>query len=261
MIRPTLALSRRELVRFFRQPERVIGSLAQPLLIWAFLGAGFTPSFRAPGMEQLSYAEYFYPGVLLMLMLFSGIFSTITLIEDRAQGLMQGVLASPAPRMAIVFGKVLGGIAIAMLQAAPLLIAIPFIGLSVSLGSLFWMLFGALVACLGFTAVGFLIAWNMESTSGFHAIMSIFLMPMWMLSGALFPIEHAPGWLWALMIVNPVTHALTLIRTPLYHAPGQFLADPNYWMAIMIAILWALGCLMLALWRVNRVERGAFISA
>ncbi|MBF0213644.1 MAG: ABC transporter permease [Magnetococcales bacterium] len=256
MIRPALSLAKRELVRFFRQPHRVVGSLAQPLLIWAFLGAGFSPSFRAPGMGELSYAEYFYPGVLLMLMLFAGIFSTITLIEDRAQGLMQGVLASPAPRMAIVLGKVIGGIAIAMIQATPLLIAAPFLGIPLGLSGVVWILFGFLVACLGFTALGFLIAWNMESTAGFHALMSIFLMPMWMLSGALFPMDHAPGWLWALMIVNPVTHALTLIRTPLYQDPTLFLATASYWTALLIAVTWAVVCLGLALWRVNRVERG-----
>lgn len=260
MIRAARALAKRELVRFFRQPHRVIGSLAQPLLIWAFLGAGFSPSFRAPGMEQLSYAEYFYPGVLLMLMLFAGIFSTITLIEDRAQGLMQGVLAAPVPRMAIVLGKVSGGIAIAMLQAVPLLLAAPWLGISLEWGALFWILFGFVVSCLGFTALGFLIAWNMESTAGFHAVMSVFLMPMWMLSGALFPIDHAPGWLMALMTVNPVTHALVLIRTPLYSEPVQFLSSFAYWQALSIAVVWAGICLWLALWRVNRVEKGVAVS-
>ncbi|MBF0341585.1 MAG: ABC transporter permease [Magnetococcales bacterium] len=256
MIRPALTLARRELVRFFRQPHRVVGSLAQPLLIWAFLGAGFSPSFRAPGLANVSYAEYFYPGMLLMLMLFAGIFSTITLIEDRAQGLMQGVLASPAPRMAIVLGKVAGGMAIAMLQAAPLLLAAPFLAIPLTFSGLIWILIGFAIACLGFTALGFLIAWNMESTAGFHAIMSVFLMPLWMLSGALFPMDHAPGWLWALMTVNPVTHALTLIRTPLYHPASEFLATTAYWNALLIAATWAGLCLWLALWRVNRVEQG-----
>lgn len=259
MMRATLSLAKRELIRFFRQPHRVIGSLAQPLLIWAFLGAGFTASFRAPGLENLSYAEYFFPGVLLMLMLFSGIFSTITLIEDRSQGLLQGVLTSPAPRMAIVLGKVAGGMAIAMLQATPLLLAAPFLGITLGWGSFFWIIWGFFLSCLGFTAVGFLIAWNMESTAGFHAVMSVFLMPLWMLSGALFPLDQAPSWLWLLMTINPVTHALTLIRTPLYQLPMDFLANPAYWKAMIIAMIWAGGCLWLALWRVNQVERGALM--
>ncbi len=257
MIRATMSLAKREMVRFFRQPQRVIGSVAQPLLIWAFLGAGFTSSFRAPGMAHISYAEYFFPGVLLMLMLFAGIFSTITIIEDRNQGLLQGVLASPAPRMAIVMGKVFGGIAIAMLQATPLLVAVPFLGISLGFSSFLWILLGFFLSCLGFTALGFLIAWNMESSAGFHAVMSVFLMPLWMLSGALFPIDNAPNWLWFLMTINPVTHALTLIRTPLYQLPEQFLIDPHYWQAMAIALIWAGGCLWFALWRVNRLEQGA----
>ncbi|NGZ05154.1 MAG: ABC transporter permease [Magnetococcales bacterium] len=256
MIRATLILARREWIRFFRQPHRVIGSLAQPLLIWAFLGAGFSPSFRTPGMEQISYTEYFYPGILLMLMLFSGIFSTITLIEDRAQGLMQGVLVSPAPRMAIVMGKVIGGIAIAGIQTLPLLLAAPLLDIPLTWSGLVWLTGGFLIATLGFTALGFLIAWNMESTAGFHAVMSVFLMPMWMLSGALFPLDHAPMWLKSLMIINPVTHALTLIRTPLYHSPMELLTSSSYWWAGGIAITWASACLVLALWRVNQVERG-----
>ncbi|MEO5330897.1 MAG: ABC transporter permease [Magnetococcus sp. YQC-5] len=256
MMRATLALAKREMIRFFRQPHRVIGSLAQPLLIWAFLGAGFTASFRAPGMTHVSYVEYFFPGVLLMLMLFSGIFSTITIIEDRSQGLLQGVLASPAPRMAIVLGKVGGGMAIALIQTIPLLATAPFLGIALSWGGVCWILWGFFISCLGFTALGFLIAWNMESTAGYHAVMSVFLMPLWMLSGALFPLEQAPMWLWSLMTINPVTHALTLIRTPLYQLPMDFLASREYWQAVTIGVCWAGGCLWLALWRVERVERG-----
>ncbi|MBF0426791.1 MAG: ABC transporter permease, partial [Magnetococcales bacterium] len=95
MMRVIRSLAQRELVRFFRQPHRVVGSLAQPLLIWLFLGAGFSSSFKAPGQEHISYLEYFYPGILMMMMLFSGFFSTITIIEDRQQGLLQEVLVAP----------------------------------------------------------------------------------------------------------------------------------------------------------------------
>lgn len=261
LLRPATTLARRELVRFFRQPHRVVGSLAQPLLIWLFLGSGFSPAFRAPGLEGVSYLEYFYPGVLLMLMLFSGIFATITIIEDRDQGLLQGVLTAPVPRLAIVAGKVGGAMAIALLQSLVLLLAAPFLGLSPSPGGWALLLGGCLLASLGFTALGFLIAWGMESTAGFHAVMSVFLMPLWMLSGALFPMDHAPGWLWGLMIANPVSHALTLVRQPLYRGPGELLASGEYLLALAITLLWAGVCLGLAVWRVNRVERGAPLPA
>ncbi|MBF0588098.1 MAG: ABC transporter permease [Magnetococcales bacterium] len=164
MMRAILALARREITRFFRQPHRVVGSLAQPLIFWVFLGSGFTSSFRLPGMEGVTYLEYFYPGVLLMLMLFSGIFSTITIIEDRNQGLLQGVLTAPVSRFSIVMGKVLGAMSIALMQGVVLLIAAPFMGLINDWSIALLVIMGMVLSSLGFTALGFLIAWRMEST-------------------------------------------------------------------------------------------------
>lgn len=256
MIGPVWSLILRELIRFFRQPHRVVGSLAQPLLFWLFLGSGFSASFRPPGLHGISYMEYFFPGILLMLLLFSGIFSTITLIEDRAQGLLQAILVAPIPRMAIVLGKVGGAMAVALVQVMLLLMAIPFLGLHLGWPEGMLLLLGLLIASLGFTTLGFLIAWRMESTAGFHAIMSVFLMPLWMLSGALFPMDQTPTWLQWLMEINPVTHALHLIRLPFYQPASTLLAQPTYQTALLVATAWAVGCLGLALWQVNRVEQG-----
>lgn len=257
MMRAIRALAGRELVRFFRQPHRVVGSLAQPLLIWVLLGSGFSPAFRAPGLEGISYLEYFYPGILLMLMLFSSIFATITIIEDRNQGLLQEVLVAPVSRMAIVLGKVSGSMAIALLQSALLLLAVPWLQLTLTAGSVALLLGGLVVTSLGFTALGFMIAWRMDSTAGFHAVMSVFLMPLWMLSGALFPLDQAPGWLWGVMVINPVTHALKLIRMPFYHSATTLMGDPDYLLALLVATAWALGCLLLSLHQVRVVEQGA----
>ncbi|WP_130472732.1 ABC transporter permease [Candidatus Magnetaquicoccus inordinatus] len=257
MIRPIRALAVRELVRFFRQPHRVVGSLAQPLLFWLFLGSGFSASFRPPGLSGMSYLEYFYPGILLMLLLFSGIFSTITIIEDRSQGLLQAVLVAPLPRIAIVLGKVMGSMSVALIQVALLLLAIPWLGLHLGVGEALLLLFGLLLATLGFTTLGFLIAWNLESTAGFHAIMSVFLMPLWLLSGALFPMDHTPAWLQAVMQINPVTHALHLIRLPFYQTSSDLLQSPDYQLSMAITLLWAVFCLSAALWQVRRIEQGA----
>ncbi|MBF0311388.1 MAG: ABC transporter permease [Magnetococcales bacterium] len=249
------ALARREMVRFFRQPHRVAGSLAQPLLMWAVLGAGFSPAFRAPGLEGVSYLEYFYPGMLLMLMLFSGIFSTITIIEDRQQGLLQEVLVSPAPRWAIVLGKVFGSMGVGLVQTLPLLVAAPFLGLNLG-WNLLLLVPGLLIVTLGFTTLGLLVAWGLESTAGFHAVMSVFLMPLWMLSGALFPLDKTPPWLWALMVVNPVSHALEVIRRPFYEPVAALLGNASYLGAWTITLAWALFCLGLATWRVGLPEKG-----
>lgn len=256
MIAVIAALAKREWIRFFRQPHRVVGSVAQPILFWIFLGSGFSSSFRAPGMETVSYLEYFYPGVLLMVVLFSGIFSTITIIEDRSKGLLQGVLVAPVSRFAIVLGKVLGSMGIGLAQVVLMLVAIPFLGLSLDLTGWLLLLLGLVLSALGFTALGFVMAWNMESTAGFHAIMSVFLLPLWMLSGALFPMGHLPGWLNSVMIINPVSHALQLIRLPFYHPGGHLIGMAAYQTALLVALAWAGLCLVLALWKVSRMETG-----
>lgn len=251
-----IALAKREWIRFIRQPQRVVGSIGQPLLFWLFLGSGFSPSFKPPGMGEIGYLEYFYPGALLMMLLFAGIFSCITVIEDRDQGFLQSVLAAPVSRFSIVAGKVGGAALIALFQCLILLVAAPMVGLVPSLGGAALLLLGLILASVGFTALGFGIAWGMNSTSGFHAVMMVFLMPLWMLSGALFPTVGAPFWLQTVVAINPISHALILIRAPFYADVPTLLADRVYLGALSVALAWAALCLAFSLWRVGRVERG-----
>jgi ABC-2 type transport system permease protein len=256
MITVAFALARREFVRFIRQPQRVVGTIGQPILFWLFFGSGFATSFHAPGMENVSYLEYFYPGVMLMMMLFASIFSSITIIEDRDAGFMQAVLVAPVSRMAIVLGKVLGGTAIAMVQTLIFTIAAPFLGLHLGVGSLILLVMAYVLSSMGFAGLGFYFAWGSRSSAAFHAIMMVFLMPLWMLSGALFPVEGAPGWLHVLMSINPVSHALVLMRGPFYHDPAVLLADPRYLTALAVTVAWTGACLLLSMRRVQRRERG-----
>jgi ABC-2 type transport system permease protein len=250
------SLAWREFTRFIRQPNRVVGTVAQPLLFWVFLGAGFTGSFRMPGASQVTYLEYFYPGVMLMMLLFASIFSSITIIEDRDAGFLQGVLVAPVSRLAIVLGKVAGGSSIALAQVAVLMLAIPFLGLQLSLGSFLLLVAALVTTAIGFASLGFLLAWGMKSTSAFHAVMMVFLMPLWMLSGALFPIDNAPLWLHALMTINPVSHALVLLRAPFYHDPAALFAQGSYLLGWTVALAWAGLCLGLSMRRVDKREKG-----
>ncbi len=250
------SLAKREFTRFIRQPQRVLGTVAQPLLFWLFLGAGFGGSFRPAGMENVTYLEYFYPGVMLMMMLFASIFSSITIIEDRDAGFLQGVLVAPVSRLAIVLGKVLGATSIAMIQTLIFTIAAPFLGLHLGAGALVLLLMGFLLTGIGFSALGFLLAWGMKSTSAFHAVMMVFLMPLWMLSGALFPIGNVPGWMKAVMLANPVSHALVIIRAPFYGGPARLFTDTDYLLSLAVTVAWAGLCLGLSMARVNRRERG-----
>src|SRR6187551_3360220 len=129
---PSIALCERELVRFVRQRNRIIGALATPLVFWLLIGAGMGRSFQSnlPGGDH--YLRYFFPGTVLMILLFTAIFSTISIIEDRREGFLQGVLVAPVGREAIVLGKVLGGTVLAFGQGLVLLILAPLIGVKMT---------------------------------------------------------------------------------------------------------------------------------
>jgi ABC-2 type transport system permease protein len=207
-------LWQREVVRFYRQPSRVIGALAPPVLFWILIGAGLGASFHAPGTGSgSSYLEYFFPGIVILILLFTAIFSEISIIEDRREGFLQAVLVSPVPRSAVVLGKVLGGTTLALLQALLLLLLAPLAGIGLPSGDGV-LLVAAVLFLLAFalTALAAAIAWSLDSTQGFHAIMNLFLIPMWLLAGTLFPVAGTPGWLGALMRVNPLTYGVAALR-------------------------------------------------
>src|SRR5579862_2494974 len=132
LLLPAVSLARRELVRFLRQRHRIIGALATPIVFWLLIGAGMGRSFHVeglPGQARSSYLQYFFPGTVLMILLFTAIFSTISIIEDRREGFLQSVLVAPVSRMAVVLGKVLGGTALAFGQGLIFLLLAPLIGM------------------------------------------------------------------------------------------------------------------------------------
>jgi ABC-2 type transport system permease protein len=223
---PAWSLASRELVRFFRQRTRVVGALGQPFIFWVLCGAGLGGTFRAPAWAPagMSYQEYFLPGVAVLIVLFTAIFSTISIIEDRREGFLQAVLVAPLPRASLVLGKVAGGTALAVIQASLFLLLGPLlwlVGLSPHMSfSLSIVDVGAIFAFLvlqGFalTALGYVMAWPLDSTQGYHALMSVLLMPMWLLSGAFFPVPES-GWLAWVMWVNPLTYGVVGLQRILF---------------------------------------------
>ena len=197
-------LAQRELVRFFRQRNRVVGAFVQPIMFWGLFSFGFRNNGLGP--------EFFFPGTIAMILLFTAIFATISIIEDRHEGFLQSVLVAPAPRWAMVLGKILGGAVIAMLQAM-LFLTLGWLTLSLTSSGFEIVMAIALMAVIAvaLTALGFLIAWRMESTQGFHAIMSVFLFPMWLLSGSLFP-DEAGSPLTLVSRFNPLTYGVAGLR-------------------------------------------------
>ena len=202
------AIAWREWVRFFRQRSRVIGAFATPVIFWVLLGFGADRVFSDPGSSGagIGYSAYFFPGALVMILLFTAIFSTITVIDDRNEGFLQGVLVSPAPRSAIVLGKVIGGAGIAMVQALAFLALYPLVVGWPGISAMLALLPAMAVLTVALTGLGLVMAWRMDSTAGYHAMMNILLMPMWFLSGAVFPASSAPVWMKAVMAINPLTY-------------------------------------------------------
>lgn len=208
-----VTLWQRELVRFFRQPSRIIGALGTPLLFWVLIGSGLGSSFRPAGTEtDVHYLQYFFPGTLLLIVMFTSIFSSFSLIEDRKEGFLQAVLVSPASRGSIVLGKVLGGTTLALLQALIFSCLAPLAGIGIGSTTGFMVAGAVFLIALALTSLGFALAWPMDSVQGFHGIMNLLLMPMWLLSGALFPASGASGWVRTIMELNPLTYGLNLLR-------------------------------------------------
>ena len=223
IILPSISLWWREIVRFYRQKSRVIGVIASPLLFWLVIGSGFGTSFRSSGAGGQHYLNYFFPGALIMIVLFTAIFTMMSVIEDRKEGFLLSVLVAPVNRTVIVLGKVLGGATLATLQGLIFLVFAPALGIRFTLASLLFTIVVIFLVAFSLTALGFLIAWPMDSTAGFHAVINLFLIPLWLLSGSLFPLSGASMWIRVLMRINPLTYGTDALRMLLY--PGALASD------------------------------------
>lgn len=258
--RPWLAvgtLAWREIVRFLRQRNRVVGAVGQPLLFWLLFGAGLDRTFRA-GESAQTFREYYFPGTLMLILLFTAIFATISIIEDRREGFLQSVLVAPIPRWSMVLGKIAGGTVLAMFQGLIFLLLALTLDVSLDVARVAAIVALMTVSAIALTSLGFVIAWRMDSTQGFHAIMSLLLMPMWLLSGAFFPVPAAGtdstalqvGLHWA-MRLNPLTYCVGGVRRLLFAGavPDAFYtpALPTCW---AVALGFA-GVTFVAAWRIS----------
>jgi ABC-2 type transport system permease protein len=197
---PAVTLWQRELIRFWRQKSRVLGVVASPLVFWLLMGYGSGDLAR------------FFAGALVLTILFSAIFSTISIIEDRREGFLLSMLVSPASRTCMVLGKILGSATLAWIQGLIFLAFAPLAGVSLTLNSILELIGAVFLVSFTLTGLGFVIAWRMDSTAGFHAIMNLLLVPMWMVSGSLFPMATAHGWIRAIMWINPLTYSISLLN-------------------------------------------------
>ena len=246
-LRPRLWLSVatlwfREIRGFYRQRSRVIAGLATPLVFWLLLASGFANSLRASAGTGSGALQFFFPGMLALVVLFTAIFSNISIIEDRREGFLLSVLVAPVSRLALVLGKILGATTIGLLQG---LLFLPFallLGISVELSKLPAMFAAILLTSFGLTALGFCFAWWIDSVQGFHSVMNVVLMPLWLLSGALFPAEGAARWMQWLMVVNPLSYGVTALRR--LFSPGDAVSGAS--LPVCFAVILGFSVLTLA---------------
>ncbi|MBI5764977.1 MAG: ABC transporter permease [Planctomycetes bacterium] len=235
---PTWTLWKREMVRFVRQRSRVIGAFGTPLVFWLIMGYGVGKSLRLPGAaESTHYLEYSFPGAIASILMFTAIFSTISIIDDRKEGFMQGVLAAPVPRTSIALGKVLGATTLAVGQAILFLFFGRAAGIHLHVVTFIASFAVMVIVAFSVTSLGFLIAWQMESTQGFHAVMNLFLMPMLILSGAFFPTSGAAKGMYYLMMLNPMTYGVTLLRAAVYS--GGTVPTEGWGTALVVSVAFA----------------------
>ncbi len=200
----------RDLVRFARERTQLYGSIARTV-VWLFiLGAGLRGSVRVPG--HLSYLAFVFPGMMAMAIIFSSLQSAISVIFDREFGFLKEVLAAPIPRSSIVAGKALAGATISTILGSIIFVFAPWADVPLHPLTVVASIGVMLLTGLGLTGVGLVMASRMTSFEGFGTINNFVVLPLYFLSGAQFPLDRAPGWIRTLAAINPLTHAVDLLR-------------------------------------------------
>ena len=239
----------REVRGFYRQRSRIVGSLSTPLLFWFVLGSGFGSSLLS---DQGGYLQFFFPGMLALAVLFTSIFANMSLIEDRREGFLLGVLVAPVSRLSLVLGKVSGSTTLGAIQGALLLPLAPLAGVPLYpayLPAIFAILF---LMAGGLTALGFFCAWWLNSVQGFHSIMNLVLMPMWLMSGSVFPMDGSSAWVRWITAINPLTYGVAELRRML----GTPVSDSAPASGVCWMVIGGFAVLMVALawYRASRTE-------
>lgn len=213
----------REFKRFFRQKGRLIVTMARPL-IWLFIvGSGFTRLIDVKSGAQ--YIQFILPGIVGMTILFSSIFSTISVVWDREFGFLREMLVAPVSRVTIVFGKLLSGTALSVFQGAALLFVAPFLGLELTVQGFFAMLILMFLVALAITSLGLFVASFLASLEGFNVIMNFIVLPMFFLSGALYPVGALPGVMKLFTYINPLCFGVDSFKHVLLPGEGTLVAE------------------------------------
>jgi ABC-2 type transport system permease protein len=207
---------RRDLIRFSRDRARIVVSLLQPALFLFVLGTGLAPVTGGGAAAGFDYRTFMFPGVLAMAVMFTSFFSAGSIVWDREFGFLREMLVAPVRRASIVIGKCLGGATVATFQGLVIVALAGLVNVPYDPWLLLTLTAELFLLAFTLTAFGVLVAARMPTMQSFFAVVQMLLMPMFFLSGALFPLSGLPGWLHGLTLVNPLTYAVDPMRTAVF---------------------------------------------
>jgi ABC-2 type transport system permease protein len=209
----------RDLFRFAQERSRWLGAVLQPLIFWAMMGFGMGDSFQlksntgsaaALAPSASGYAAYFFPGSLVLVALFTAMFASMSIIEDRNEGFLQALLVRPKARLGILLGKTGSIVGLTLLQAALFMLASPLAGVSLASINPLLLILVILFGTAGLCLLSLASAWKLNSIAGYHSIMALILFPLWIFSGAFFPMDS--GWKLLVARCNPLAYFVDGVR-------------------------------------------------
>jgi len=206
----------RDILRYWRNRTRLISSLAMPLFWLVIFGSGMKGSLSFAGPQAMGidfdFLTFLFPGVIGMTVLFTSVFSAISIVTDREFGFLKEILVAPISRSAIALGKILSGSTVAVIQALIIIAFAPAVGISLNLKLVLSLLPAIFLVAFALTSLGILIASRIKSTEGFPMVMNFIMMPMLFLSGAMFPLVNLPGWMSFISKINPASYCIDMFR-------------------------------------------------
>ncbi|MDL4841057.1 ABC transporter permease [Aquibacillus rhizosphaerae] len=214
-----IAIWQRDVIKFFRDRARLIGSFAMPFMFLILFGSGMSGAMSSMmgGANQgpladFDFVQFMFPGIIGMTVFNTAIFSALSVVQDKEFGYMREILVSPMSRVSIAIGKVLGGSTVALFQGLMMLIFVPFIGVSISFVMIFQLIPVMFLVAFALSSLGLLIASSLKTSQGFQMIIQILIFPMLFLSGALFPLSGMPAWMNFLVKINPLTYSVDMFK-------------------------------------------------
>ncbi len=241
-LRPIYVICLREFKKFFREKSRLLGTLARPVL-WLFVVGNGMGSLIRPHVG-FSYIQFIFPGMIGMTILFSSIFSSISIVWDREFGFMKEMLVAPISRLSIVIGKAISGTLISVAQAVIIMILIPFLGIRLTFPQFLEVVSVSILVSFCITSLGILIAARLTSFDGFNIIMNFLVMPMLFLSGAMYPVTVMPTALRQLTLANPLTYGIDAFKHVLLRN-GTPPLGPEFALSLDISVVMIISLLML----------------